>query len=81
MKRPYPIVEVHWVDSSSWQGWVGWSILPDFPTDSMDCISVGLLLYEDAVRVVLALSVTGGSFWGVCAIPKVAVTKIVRVRR
>ncbi|KKL26284.1 hypothetical protein LCGC14_2396820 [marine sediment metagenome] len=29
MKRSYPIVEVHWVDSTQWFGWQSKSILTD----------------------------------------------------
>ncbi len=81
MKRSYPIVEVHWVDSQVYHGWAVNSAVKDVGVDSLDCVSVGLLLEETADRIVLMLSYSRDAKHSVLAIPKVAITKIVVVRK
>ena len=72
------IVIVEWDDAYSSGGWLN----PNDDLSISKCITVGLLLSEDDVRVVVAqnASLTSGSVGDILAIPRGCIKRIRKLR-
>jgi hypothetical protein len=78
-KHQYPIVEVEWVDSSSYPGW---QKAPE--KEPITCWTAGYLVHKDKVSLVIALSSSSeesiNSFGDTITIPTSVVKKIRKVK-
>lgn len=80
-----PIFRIHWVDSQQHNGWAPLDAAIETAKRTMDCETVGYLIQVWSDRIVLAQSLSYSGDGGVenvselMTIPRVAVTKVVRL--
>lgn len=81
MKR-YPMVEVHWADSSFFGGWERRkAVVKQLAAKDLTCVSAGYLLHESKDRLVLGLSLSAsGNACDLMLIPRSAITRVRRLK-
>ena len=81
MKRPGPIVEIQWVDSTGRSDWHDPQQAVDLD-GLLECVSVGYLISETPRSVTISQgSGSMGNYLSSMAIPRVAIVKLTQVRK
>lgn len=78
-KQNFPLVEISWLDSSSF---TGWQSKPE--SALLECWSAGYLVHKDKNSIVIALNcsskASNNAFGDTMTIPRKVVTKIRRLK-